>query len=51
MWAISSFGRALPSFSGGFLQPRPWLDRIGAVVLIAAALGSAWFFSTVHGLA
>ena len=46
MWAIEgSFGCAVAIVLWWlFFSRAPWLDRIGAIVLIAAALGSAWFF-------
>jgi outer membrane protein assembly factor BamB len=46
MWAIEgTFGCAVALILWWVLFSRaPWLDRVGAVVLIAAALGSAWSF-------
>ncbi len=46
MWAIEgSLGCAVAVILWWlFFSRAPWLDRIGAIVLIAAALGSAWFF-------
>ncbi len=46
MWAIEgSLGCAVAIVLWWlFFSRAPWLDRIGAIVLIAAALGSAWFF-------
>ncbi|MBI5280671.1 MAG: PQQ-binding-like beta-propeller repeat protein [Candidatus Solibacter usitatus] len=45
MWAIEgSLGCAVAIILWWlFFSRAPWLDRIGAIVLIAAALGSAWF--------
>ena len=46
MWAIEgTFGCAAALILWWvFLSRAPWLDRIGTLVLIAAGLGSAWFF-------
>ena len=46
MWAIQgSLGCAVAIVLWWlFFSRARWLDRIGAIVLIAAALGSAWFF-------
>jgi outer membrane protein assembly factor BamB len=46
MWAIEgSFGCAVVIVLWWlFFSRAPWLDRIGDIVLIAAALGSSWFF-------
>jgi outer membrane protein assembly factor BamB len=46
MWAIEgTLGCAVAVILWWVLFSRaPWLDRIGAIVLIGAGLGSAWFF-------
>jgi len=46
VWAIQgSFGCAVVIILWWlFFSRAPWLDRVGAIVLIAAALGSAWLF-------